>query len=368
MKFMHFAAFTLLAFLPGFQKAFAQAESVTIKRGGLVHTRMLTSLDGEFDELTKQLAGVAKAHDATLADVAKLNLYVSKPEAIAEVLEAFQKTWPKSGKQPALTIIPTQLPAGAQLAGDAVISVKASDATKVERFGRDSSLLPANHDVVYISGRAASGEVAEATAGTMAQLFDVLKHLDAGKENVVQVKAFIKPMSEWKIVEAEIIKSFGEIDTPPLVFVEWSSGSRATEIELISAAPKTANPPGPISYFTPPGDKSSPVYSRVARVHGDEIVYLSAMTGPDANSADSEIRSLYAELERVAKAARSDLRHFAKATYYVSENDASQALNTLRPELYDPKRPPAASKVQVPGIGVKDRGMLIDMIAVPRMK
>ena len=214
----------------------------------------------------------------------------------------------------------------------------------------------------------ASGEVAEATAGTMAQLFDVLKHLAAGKEHVVQVKAFIKPMSDWKIVEAEIIKSFGESGAPPLVFVEWNSSSRATEIELISAAPTAKNSTCPISYFTPLGDKPSPVYSRVARIHGDEIVYLSAMTGPDANSAASEIRSLYSELERAAKAARSDLRHFAKATYYVSENEASQALKTLRPELYDPKRPPAASKVQVPGIGVKDRGMLIDMIAVPRMK
>jgi enamine deaminase RidA (YjgF/YER057c/UK114 family) len=53
-----------------------------------------------------------------------------------------------------------------------------------------------------------------------------------------------------------------------------------------------------------------------------------------------------------------------KATYYVSDADASAALNRLRPRYYDPKRPPAASKAQVAGVGVPDRTVVVDLIAV----
>jgi enamine deaminase RidA (YjgF/YER057c/UK114 family) len=61
----------------------------------------------------------------------------------------------------------------------------------------------------------------------------------------------------------------------------------------------------------------------------------------------------------------SDFRHLAKATYYVSADDASRKLNELRPRYYDPKRPPAASKAVVAGVGMTERTVTLDMIAVP---
>jgi hypothetical protein len=54
-----------------------------------------------------------------------------------------------------------------------------------------------------------------------------------------------------------------------------------------------------------------------------------------------------------------------KATYYVSDDDASKQLNVIRPKFYDPQRPPAASKAIVPAVGVSERSITIDMIAVP---
>ena len=53
-------------------------------------------------------------------------------------------------------------------------------------------------------------------------------------------------------------------------------------------------------------------------------------------------------------------------TYYVSSNAASSALNEIRPTLYDPKRPPAASKAAVRGIGLDLGELSVDLIAVPR--
>lgn len=71
------------------------------------------------------------------------------------------------------------------------------------------------------------------------------------------------------------------------------------------------------------------------------------------------------KLPDILKASGSDMRHLAKATYYVSDNDASAKLNELRPKFYDPQRPPAASKAQVFGVGVADKSLTLDMIAVP---
>ena len=61
----------------------------------------------------------------------------------------------------------------------------------------------------------------------------------------------------------------------------------------------------------------------------------------------------------------SDFRHLAKATYYVSNADASGKLNQLRPTIYDPARPPSASKAMVQGVAMPDRTITIDMIAAP---
>jgi enamine deaminase RidA (YjgF/YER057c/UK114 family) len=63
--------------------------------------------------------------------------------------------------------------------------------------------------------------------------------------------------------------------------------------------------------------------------------------------------------------AESDLFHMAKATYYVRNEAASAAVNELRPKLYDPERPPAASKALVYGIGQTGLSVAVDMIAVP---
>ena len=43
---------------------------------------------------------------------------------------------------------------------------------------------------------------------------------------------------------------------------------------------------------------------------------------------------------------------------------ADQEINAIRPTLYDPQRPPAASKLSVRGTGRKGKPSTFDMIAV----
>jgi len=76
------------------------------------------------------------------------------------------------------------------------------------------------------------------------------------------------------------------------------------------------------------------------------------------------VRDVFKELQKAVGAFQSDLKHLVKATYYVKDNQISKALNELRPEFYDPKRPPAASKATVKGAGLKGQRIMVDMIAV----
>ena len=348
--------------------------AVRVGRSDLVHTGMLLgSPAGQeasgFSEILLQLKAIARHYGATLGSVAKLNLYVADPSPalIGRIETEIEQSWPR-GACPVLTLIPSPIPGdAAAVAADAVIAV-AADENVVTRFAERASVMPAGRDILYVSGRAASGALAKATSETMRQLFEVLSHSGSTPADVVQVKAFIQPMSRWETVEDEIDRAFGDAATPPVVYVAWTSPSRATEIELIAAAPDRQETGKTVSYINPPGDEASPVYSRVTRVHGDEVIYIGGIVARDAGTPDGEVRSVLDELRRLAEVAGSNLDHLAKATYYVSGKPVSAALNKLRPEYYLPTRPPAASKISVAAVGVADRSLLLDMVAVPASK
>lgn len=344
--------------------------AVRVGRAGLVHTGMIVGAEagqgasGIFG-IAAQIESIARRYGSTLADVAKLNLYVAdpKPALIRRIETEIEQAWSREAC-PALTLIPSPIPGGASVAADAVIAVPRND-DGVTRFGNQASVMPPGRDILYVSGRVGSGTLAEATADTMSQLFDVLTHLGSTPADVVQVKAFIQPMSHWETVRREIDRAFGASASPPVVYVAWTSASRATEIELIAAAPGREETEETVSYITPPGDRASPVYSRVARVHAGEVIYIGGIVAGEAAPPEGEVRSVLDELRRVAELAGSNLSHLAKATYYVSARPVSQMLNRLRPEYYPPTRPPAASKISVATIGIPDRTLLVDMVAVP---
>src|SRR5262249_30920531 len=117
-------------------------------------------------------------------------------------------------------------------------------------------------------------------------------------------------------------------------------------------------------YVTPPGMTTSPVYSRVAIVRGERTIHISGLYGDPSKGPESEVRDIFSKLGLLLRQSGSDFAHLAKATYYVSSDGPSAKLNELRPEFYDPRRPPAASKAQVRGVGRPGCGIVVDMIAV----
>jgi enamine deaminase RidA (YjgF/YER057c/UK114 family) len=107
------------------------------------------------------------------------------------------------------------------------------------------------------------------------------------------------------------------------------------------------------------------VFSRIARLSHPATIYYSTLYSQRAGDEPGQIRGVFAQLDAAARRARSDLRHLVKATYYVTTDDVGQQLTDIRRGLYDPERPPAASKATVAGTGVEGRVFTMDMIGVP---
>lgn len=367
--------------------------AVRVSGAGLIHTTQLfPQLDGgggkeistidQLSGLLAELETILKEHGVGVEKLVKLNLYVRDSGDCIEVRSVVGK-WFEQRPKPALTVIPTpQARPGVKVTLDAVAMAMAPASDKPEgveiwsdlavekgrTFGGEAlaAVSGPESQLIYVSGRASKADNLRAgTKGTMEELMSVLQFLGAGSEHVVQIKAFLNPMTEAAFAAGEIQSFFEKGDRPPVVMVEWTSTSLPTEIELIAAIPGEKEAVSEVVYITPPGDKPSPVYSKVAVVKGNDIVYIGEMVGDAKTAADVEVKTLYDRMQEAAEAAGSDFQHLVKATYYFSDEEVSKELNTFRPKVYDPKRPPAASKISLQDIGLPDRGMLIDMVAVP---
>ena len=117
-------------------------------------------------------------------------------------------------------------------------------------------------------------------------------------------------------------------------------------------------------FVTPPGMSSASTFSRLAEVHHGDLVYVSGLYGTPCEEAEEQVRTIFDKLGEVLEEAGSDFDHLAKATYYYTTDAASEQLNAVRPDYYNPERPPAASKVKVRGVGREECSVTTDMIAV----
>ena len=353
----------------------AGTTAVSVQNAALGHTSQLMTLDvgenlhAEQTQLFAQLAAVLKHVDSLPTDIIRLNIYaVDQPTATST--RRFADEWCPANAKPVVTIVHTPLPDGRRLAVDAVfVARRPSVEGVIVHKGRKEqpaklSVLPPG-DVVYVSGQAEPGELGKATRMTLESLQRTLAHLKLDKQHIVHIKCFLQPITQAALVNQEIRNFFEGEPIPAVSHVEWVAGStRPIEIEVIAAAPLTRTSET-VSYYTPPDMKSSSVFSRVSRIHGNRRVYVSGLIPVDATEPTEAVHDIYEQLIRSLKPTRSNLRHLAKATYYVTEGTISNELNRIRPHYYDPARPPAASKAMVAGVGSADQTIAIDFIGAP---
>lgn len=343
------------------------AKAVVVKDAPLAHTRQVLPVNdagkieagnaqAQIDQVLDNLEQVLRRAGASLATAVKVNVYVTGGDVAAVVSRAFNKRFAGLDTQPAVSLV-----AGKLSRPDALVAMDAvAVAGRTTEPSADVAILPAGPRV-YISGQASPGEFRMAVTNTLKTLGANLEFLELTRADVVQAKVFLQPMSSASVVEDEIRAFFGG-NAPPVVFVDWLSKT-PVEIELIVKGAHRGSRPG-IEYLTPPEEKRARVFTRIVRVHDPEIIYVSGLYG--AGDGAAQIRTIFDSLKNVLGRNGSDLRHLAKATYYVSDDNTSRLLNEIRPEYYEDGRAPAASKAVVPGTGLDGRTITLDMIAVPR--
>lgn len=356
-----------------------RSAAVVVEEGSLVHTAQLYPIEGDgrvhggadaYAQAAHVLGNVEKALQAAgsgLDRIVRLHVYVAEPSITAAVDRLIAERF--RSHQPAVTLVESRMPqAGVLVAMDAVGATASRPAgTEVTRVavtglsptgtGAHVAIQP-DGPFVIVSGRAAQGEFDAAVRGTMDQLRADLKGVGLDFGHVVQVKSFLSDMSRAERLRqlvAEVLPATG----PPQVVTEWRDGALPVEIELVATAPGADGGGERVTFVEP----ISARYSRVARVFAGRPVFVSGLTGSAAEPT-AQVRDIFAEARRLLGAAGSDMRHIAKATYYVSDKAADQEINNLRPSMYDPTRPPAASKISVPGTGREGQRTVIDMIAV----
>lgn len=363
------------------------SEAVIVDGVALAHTAQVFPLDavGKAVAPAEQLKQAVLNLQTALAQVGsgleravKINVYATSDAVVADTRQRLAQVLPESSR-PAVTYVVTRLPhPEATLALDAVAIADSSDAqpatVRRERVpgwkGMEGtahvSVLPAGR-VVYISGQAERGEdLADSTRKTMESLHTTLEHLGLNKSHAVEVKAFLTPMSDVDSVRRTIASLYDDGLAPPLSCVEWSS-SLPIEIEMVAHLPggdADAQGPAVVKYVTPPGMTASPVFSRVAVVERGRLVFTSGLYPSKTEDFEAQITSLFDRLRNVLKWAGTDLRHLAKGTYYVSDDKISRGFSQIRQQVYDPQRPPAASKATVTSIGQPESTITLDMIAV----
>ncbi len=349
----------------------SMSQAVVVTRQALIHTRQFVDPKAaahsgdaaqQIAAALAELQNVLKSHDASLDRLVRLNVYV-KSDAVAEQMRQSLTQHVGQGR-PAVTFVRGELTKSEQLvAVDGIAAGKQNaNAWQPPQIDRDAAIMYPGR-IMYIAGQAEKADtLREATRLTMESLRKTLALYGGTLDHAVHVKSFMLPISQQADVDDEVVKFFGSHKAAPQSFVEWSS-NLPIEIELIASLPPQDGPV--IEYLTPPGLTASPVFSRVAIINSPTVIYTAGLISRVSGNGEAQVRSVFAQLQELTAATQSDLKHLAKATYYVADNDVSTMLNKIRPEYYDPARPPSASKALVAGVGRESRTLTIDMIAVP---
>jgi enamine deaminase RidA (YjgF/YER057c/UK114 family) len=366
------------------------SQAVVVQGQPLVHTRQLLPLDREgklvgegsvdkqIEQVLNNLDTVLGASGSGLGKLVRLNIYAIAPQTVDRVREQLSKRL-EPAVRPAITAVLTPLPHRKSLvAVDAVAVAAATNLRSVpgqavalqrcetvagDKDCADAAVLPRG-GVAYLSGVPAEGGLAaSAVTKSMSTLWKTLGQLQISPAQVVQLKVFLRPATSAAEALRELQKFFPGQSTPPVVFVEWIAPV-PVEIELIAQLPLTDTPAPSVQYYNPPDVRPLPTFSRVALVHSERQVYISGLFSRAAGRGEEQARDVFAQLQAILDQTGSDMQHLAKASYYVCDDDAGRGFDKVRPLFFDSKRPPAASKVMVYGVGRSGRTLTMDMIAV----
>ena len=243
------------------------SEAVVVEDVPLVHTMQM--MGASADAALNSVERILKSAGTSLDAVCKLNVYVAEENGVAAVQKVLAKRF-NGAIKPAMTFVVSHLPDTNAMVGMDAVAAGGSETPRasVENGIRTFAILPKGPKT-YVSGMADTNGLTEATRKTLEKLTTCIGRLGLGKKDIVQLKAFLEPMSDAGAVRKEIADYFHN-EAPPVVFVEWSSPkpNPPIEIELIAQAKSDqSNQASAVSYITPAGTTDSKVFKRVAQVN-----------------------------------------------------------------------------------------------------
>lgn len=210
--------------------------AVVVQNERLIHTGQifpLASTENAKASVAHQLASVMEQGRKSLAGVnagaiVKLNLYVSTESVATEVFTALPQYFPEN--QPTVSLVVTKLPSPTVDVGADFISVVADKAQPVVARSSRMGELPEGSRI-YVSGQAEQDmSLAVATRETLESLRKTcLEFLGRSDADIVQLKAFIQPMQDWKIVQAEVDAFYAGQSAVPLILVEMEMGRSSAD-------------------------------------------------------------------------------------------------------------------------------------------
>ncbi len=367
------------------------SQAVIVQGQALVHTRQLLPLDREgkivgegavdkqIEQVLNNLDAVLNASGSGLNKLVRLNIYAIAPATVKGVREQLAKRLQPDVRPVISAVLTPMTHHKALVAVDAVaatndpaaagqaVALQRCETVSGDKEAADAAILPRG-GVAYLSGVPAEGGLAvSAISKSMATLLKTLSQLQLTPANIVQLKLFLRPAVAADEALRELKRSFPNQMVPPVVFVEWIAMA-PVEIELIAQLPVKEPTAESLQYYTPPDVRALPTFSRVALIRGEQQIYVSGLFSRVAGRGEDQARDVFAQLQTILDKTGSDMRHLAKASYYVSDDDAGRGFDRVRPQLFDPNRPPAASKVMVFGAGQAGRTLTMDMIAVGKGK
>ncbi len=361
------------------------SQAVIVQGQPLVHTRQLVPVDREgklvgagsvekqVEQVLDNLDAVLSASGSSLGQLVRLNVYAIEPSTVDCVCEQLAARLGPAVR-PAITSVLTPMPhRDALVAVDAVAVAAETGKTvalqRVEAVGgdkdcADAAVLPPG-GIAYVSGVPAEpGLTKSALDKSMAGLWKTLDTFKLTPAHVVQLKVFLRPALAADDVRRQLKKFFPGQMVPPVVFVEWLAPP-PVEIELVAQLPLTGEPAPKLEFYDPPDVRPLKLFSRVALVRTDRQIYISSLfVKKETGRRMEEALGVFDQLEAILAATGSDLRHMAKATYYVSDDGAASGMDRVRFWRYELGSAPAASKCMVHGVGKAKRTMTLDTIAV----
>lgn len=355
----------------------------------LAHTALMMPLDrqgqvvskgnasAQADRVLSNLNWALAAAGSGREQTVKITIYAANHETLDAVRASVAQAFPGPTRPAATWVVNQQPDDDILVTMDAVAVAPLRDPDHITRLTSDQlsgsddvahvAVMPPG-DVFHVAGQVAPGEkLADAAAKTTRELHRTLEHFGISASQVVRVKAFIQPMAESEDARRAIAAVYDDRG-PAIVMTEWQAElPRPTEIELIAVNPNVQGDADAARYLTPPWLNASPVYSRVAAARADAHrgwVYFSGLTPDPERSPQDQVSQAFDRLQTLCRETDSDFNHLIKATYYVRDDAITKALGVVRPDYYDPERPPSASLIRVRGVADPDADYTLDMIGI----